>query len=275
MYTLRRIRHLIQKTAIRKPLVWGRHRGLGQRDCFIASYPRSGSTWLRFLLAEVLTGRGSQFGIVNEVIPDVGHHHKTKPILPSRGNLIKTHEPYRREYQKAVYLVRDVRDVLLSEHAFQQALGLFGEDLDSYLVAFLQGKVNAYGSWQNHVRSWLDSPLTATENLLLVKFDDLRLNPDDTLSRILEFLGADVDANMIRNVVLNNSLEQMRGKEKQSPQRASRRGRFVRNGTVGGWHERLTRDRLTLIQEYAGRELERLGYPSGTVASPSTLLAGA
>jgi hypothetical protein len=34
--------------------------------------------------------------------------------------------------KKTIYLVRDVRDVLLSEHAFQQALGLCDEDLDKW-----------------------------------------------------------------------------------------------------------------------------------------------
>jgi hypothetical protein len=274
MYTLRRIRHSILKTAIRRPLVWGDHRGVGQRDCFVASYPRSGSTWLRFLLAEVLTGKGSQFGMVNELIPDVGAHRKAKPILPGGGNLIKTHESYRREYKKAVYLVRDVRDVLLSEHAYQQALGLVGDDLDSYITAFFQGKVNPYGAWQNHVRSWLDSPLGGTENLLLIKFDELRLSTEDTLSRILTFLGAKVDSKLVHDVVLNNALDKMRAKEKQSPQRASRRGRFVRNGAVGGWRESLTAEQLAFIDRQAGRELEHFGYPSG-VAEPSAMpLAG-
>lgn len=273
MYTLRRIRHTILKTAIRRPLIWGHHRGFGQRDCFVASYPRSGSTWLRFLLAEVLTGKGSQFGMVNALIPDVGDHRKAKPILPSGGNLIKTHEPYRREYKKAVYLVRDVRDVLLSEHAFQQALGLVGGGLDSYIPSFFQGKVNAYGSWQNHVRSWLDSPLGGTENLLLIKFDELRLHPEDTLSRILRFLGAEVDSKVILDVVLNNALEKMRAKEKLFPQKASKRGSFVRNGAVGGWHENLTPEQLVFIQRQAGRELEHLGYPSGATVSRSMPLA--
>jgi hypothetical protein len=100
MDTLRRIRHSIVKTAIRRPLVWMRHRGFRPADCFVASYPRSGSTWLCFLLAEILTRNESQFGTVNELIPQVGDHRNAKPILPTGGKVIKTHEPYRREYQK-------------------------------------------------------------------------------------------------------------------------------------------------------------------------------
>jgi hypothetical protein len=260
------------KTAMRRPLIWQQHRGLGPHDCFVASYPRSGSTWLRFLLAEVLTGKESQFGIVNQAIPYVGSHHNAKPILPSGGNLIKTHEPYRREYKKAVYLARDVREVLLSEHAYQRALGLAGDDLDRYMAAFFRGKVNAYGSWQTHVRSWLHSPLAGTNNLLVVKFDQLRLHPELTLSQILDFLGARVDSQTVHHVVSNNTLEKMRVKEKQSPQKASKRGQFVRQGAVGGWRERLTASQLAFVQAQAGRELELLGYPADVRNSRSVLV---
>lgn len=107
--------------------------------------------------------------------------------------------------------------------------------------------------------------------LLLIKFDELRLSPDDTLSCILKFLGAGVDPKVVLNVVLNNSLEKLRAKEKQSPQSTSKRGRFVRNGAIGEWRENLTAKQLTLIQRQAGRELEHLGYPSGVSVSRTPL----
>src|SRR5690349_7136880 len=55
MPTLRQIRYRAAKSRLRAPFVWLRHRGLDPQDTFVASYPRSGSTWLCFLLFEILT----------------------------------------------------------------------------------------------------------------------------------------------------------------------------------------------------------------------------
>ena len=260
MSILRRIRRAVTKTSVRVPAVWARHRALNTTDVFIASYPRSGSTWLRFLLLEVLTGESSGFPKVNELIPDVGKHQKAPPLLPDGGRLIKTHEALRPEYKKAVYLVRDARDVVLSEYAYQAALGLVGCNFDNYLLRFLRGKVNGHGSWQSHVISWLDASLDESHNIRVVKFEDLRRDSPGTTGQILDFLGLRVEPEAIEQAIANNSVRHMREKERVTPQKASKRGRFIRNGSAGGWRERLSGAQVRVIQQYAGRALSRLGY---------------
>ena len=71
MPILRKLRHEMAKTGVRAPLVWMRHKSLRANDVFFASYPRSGSTWMRFLLYESIAGQSSGFGNVNQSIPDV------------------------------------------------------------------------------------------------------------------------------------------------------------------------------------------------------------
>src|ERR1017187_3695816 len=115
MSVLQRIRFELSRSQIRVPVVWARHRDITAEDVFVASYPRSGSTWLRFVLAEALTGQPSTFPSVNRAIPQVGYHAQALR-LPAGGRFIKTHESYRRECRRAVCLVRDPRDTLLSEY---------------------------------------------------------------------------------------------------------------------------------------------------------------
>ncbi|HEV8523046.1 MAG TPA: sulfotransferase domain-containing protein [Terriglobales bacterium] len=283
MHTLRRIRYRLARSGLRAPLVWVRHRGLQPEDVILASYERSGSTWLRFLLQEILTGWPAEFFTVNRVIPEMGTHRGVGPVLPGGGRLIKTHERFRREYGIAVYLVRDVRDVLLSNYARHCSLGLAdyvakGPSFDAYLHSFLEGTVTHVGSWQDHVQSWLDSPLAGDGRLLIVRFEDLRQETRATLANILKFLGVAVEPFVIDAAIRNNSLEKMRAKEDGT--RNSRRrlekgvlgrahkdngedGRFVRQGAVAGWREKLTPEHVRLIETYAGGPLFRLGYPSG------------
>lgn len=266
MATLRQIRHAITRTQIRVPLIWLRHRGLDANDVMLASYPRSGSTMTRFIMVEILTGQGSSFDNVNKVIPEMGIQWPALPVLPGEGRLVKTHEPYRKEYKRAVYIVRDMRDVILSQYSREKELGIAHDDFDAYLKEFLKGRIAGYGSWHEHIESWFASPLARNGNMLVVKFDDLRRNTQETFTRILEFLGLDMDSEKIRNAIANNTLERMREKENkaQTLHKTDREdGRFVRKGSLGGWRERLTEAQLGLIDEYAGKSLALLGYPPG------------
>lgn len=263
MPTMHHLRRIIAKTPVRKTVVWFRHRNLAEWDAFVGSYPRSGSTWLRFLLTEVLSGTPATFENVNKIIPQVGEHHQAPRLLPKNGRLIKTHEAYRPEYYRGIYLVRDPRDVVLSEYAYQQALGLVSDDLDAYLNLFLDGRVNGYGSWQDHAQSWIEAASRNPKMLMVVKFENLRKDTPATLALILDFLNASASAEVIQSAITNNSVDRMRAKEKQTPQKASERGRFIRSGSVGGWRERMTAEQLSRVNVYANRELSILGYSAG------------
>ena len=270
MSLVRQLRRRASRSRLRTPVVWYRHLGLNPQDVFVASYPRSGSTWLRFLLLELLTRGSAHFDSVNQTIPDVGRHRGTPAILPSGARLIKTHEAYRSVYRRAVYIVRDVRDVVLSEFAYENARRRISEDFDDFLMLFLTSSVNGYGPWQEHVASWVESPLESTRQLLLIKFEELRAHTEDTLVEVLDFLDFPADRHQIRQAVANNSVQRMQEKENQvsdidgySP-KANGNGngsRFVRSGSVGGWRRRFSEEQVHLIEQYAGLSLARMGYP--------------
>jgi len=259
------VRYRLSKTKLRVPLVNFRHRNFRQSDVFCGSYPRSGSTWARFTLYEILTGKEATFDAVNWGLPDVGGQASALSLLPREGRLIHTHERYRREYHKAIYIVRDPRDVVISEHAYLRGLDFFRGTLDRFISDFVRGKVNGFGAWQNHVTSWLDSPLARNGDLLLVHYRDLRQKPEAGFARILEFLGVEVDPAVIRLAVANNSLDKMRGKEDRSPRVAVRlpkpKNRVVRTGLVEGWRAELSSGQVDFIEQYAADALMRLGYP--------------
>jgi len=77
--------------------------------------PPSGNTWMRFLLWELISGQTADFGPVETAIPYIGSH-RVPALLPNGGQAFKTHEQYRVQYQRAVYLVSDPRDVAVSNY---------------------------------------------------------------------------------------------------------------------------------------------------------------
>jgi hypothetical protein len=264
--TIKRYRYLLSKTKLRIPLAWIRHQGLAANDVFFGSYPRSGSTWSRFVLCEILTGKEADFDVVNSTMRGVHRRDHGLPTLPNHGRVLGSHEQYRSEYKRAFYLVRDGRDVALSEYAYLKALGYFRGDMDEFLEKFLglRGRINGFGPWQKHVASWLDSPIAGTPDLLVVHYQELRTKPEQVFGRIAEFLGAKPSADLIARAVANNSLNRMKEKERLSPQLP--KDSFVRSGSLQGWREKLTPAQAELIDQHAGAVLARLGYPLSTQA---------
>jgi len=257
---------------LRAPLTKVRHWGLDSNDAFIASYPRSGNTWLRFVLFDILvSGQSSGFDEVNHIIPEVGLHQPAIPLLPGQGRLIKTHEPFQKQYKKAIYLVRDVRDVVLSEFAYQKALGWVPDDFEAFLDGFLSGEVNPFSPWHEHVPGWIDSSLAQTPNFLLIKFEEMRRNTEAVVAEALDFLGIVVDPQVIRDAIANNSVKKMQEKEQRQPQLSnsapkptgSEESRFIRSGSIGGWRNRLTGSQVALIESRTAGVLVRMGYPVG------------
>src|SRR5688572_26204499 len=89
-WVMQQVRYRLSKSPIRVPYNWLRHRRLRSADAFLASYPRSGSTWTRFLLFELLTGTPADFTPVIRTIQYIGDHHDSPALLPGGGRLIKT-----------------------------------------------------------------------------------------------------------------------------------------------------------------------------------------
>jgi hypothetical protein len=280
--TYRRLRAKAARSKIRVPMVWSWHLGLKSQDAFLASFPRSGSTWLRFMLYEILSGEDAGFRKIEDRLPEIHRHRGSQAILPGGGRLIKTHENYRSDYKRAVLLVRDVRDVFLSVYNSFTALDLTKfvsqGDMDSFLLSFLEGKVIHSGSWQRHTQSWLESPLAKNGNLLVVRYEDLRKNPEQKLQELLQFVGIPADSRVIRRAIENNTLQQMRAKEDKAKKAGEtsillgRRteafdevSRFVRKGAVGGWRDKLTEAQVKLFEQYAGDTLATVGYEPGLV----------
>jgi hypothetical protein len=232
-------------------------------------------------LFEVLCGEDAGFRKIEERLPEIHTHRGVAPILPGDGRLIKTHEPYRSDYKKAVLLIRDVRDIFLSVYSGFGSTGMIPivskGDMDSFLLSFLQGRALPMGSWQEHSRSWLESPLARGNDLLIVRYEELRATPEQKIGEILRFLGTTPNVKVIRQAIENNNLQRMRMKEEKAKkakegsillgdQKSERTRSFVGKGSVGGWRDQLTEAQVQLIEQYAGEMLLTAGYEIGAMS---------
>lgn len=254
--------HMSKSTVVKKPLAWLQHRAISYRDVFVASYPRSGSTWFRFMLYELITGQESSFAAVDQTIAGVGRHFRAPEILPAGGRVLQTHEPYRSQYHHAIYLVRDVRDVVISEYNFARRLRFFDGDFDTFFEQFMNGRANRYGFWGDQVQSWYAAYTNRKADIMWVRFEDMRKDPHETLRRALAFLNIERDEEQIARVVENHTLAQMKEKENRSPKfaRNAHGIRFVTDGSIGKWEGSLSDLQVRRLEAEVGDLLEKLGY---------------
>ena len=249
----------------RKPLVLYRHRGLREQDCFLAAYPRSGTTWLRFLFFEALARESAEFGSIRRAVPSVGKQHDAVAVLDGGGRLIQTHERFSDTDRRIIYVVRDARDVASSEYSWLRRSGIETGSFDDFLIDFVRGTSNPWGAWGDHVEYWLNSASARNGRLHLIKFEDLRSDTEGVFTRALAFLGVDSSGELVGKAIAHNSLQQMRTKEDSARERGWRERaradiRFINTGSVAGWQDKLKPYQARLIEDRFGDALRRLNY---------------
>ncbi len=264
----------MRRTALRKAILAYRFRNVNDRDVLFASYPKSGSTWLTFMVTEMLWGVGEKQEITDSrFVPGVNEKHLSDKRIPSGGWLLRTHERYRPCCKKAIYVVRDGRDVTVSLYfQIQRVFGLEAT-FSEFLEAYLDGMFVGSGVWHDHVIDWLDSPCNQAGNLLVVRYEDMKEDVRRELRRVSDFLELDASAERVEDAVRLGSLDSMRKTEKRAEVLAHReKGEaipFVRKGVVGDWENHFSATDLERFNAVARPALERLGYECVAAGAPA------
>jgi hypothetical protein len=255
------------RSAVRDIVVRARHAGLRSQDAAVVSYPKSGSTWVRFVLAAALSGSEMDFDLVREYVPPVGWHRRGPALLPQGGRLVKSHEPYRRltlgAATRVIYLVRDGRDVAVSYFHHQRRIGAAWPEIDAFAAAFLDGQVGSYGAWQNHVAGWLAQRDRHPKRVAVVRYEDMLVSPVDTLMEVGERLSLGLRAEALAAAVAANTATEMRAKEASSRilDTGVRDQHFVRAASAGQWDQALSAATVLRFERDAGAALRGAGYP--------------
>lgn len=233
-------------------------------DLYIVEFPKSGITWLRFLVANtnlLLSGdtRTATFFNLNDLVPDIHANRWIGPPLLSVPGFrcIKSHATYNRFYSKAVYLVRDPRHVMPSYYSFLTQLGWYDGTLDR-MIEHPQFGID---SWRRHVEGWLNNPRPA-HAFIHVRYEDLLADTGAVLARLYRLFGYELDGDVIAAAVERSSLERMRKDEAQfsAGHPAHANLKFVRKDGAGGSRFALSPDNLHRIEEVAGPLMRLLGY---------------
>lgn len=202
---------------------------------WIASYPKSGNTWVRFLIANLLLKKVETSQQVMQQVPDIHDGISGAHMFGKRTTLIKTHWkfwtgiPLREDTIGAIYLIRDPVDVMESNQNYAlQRSGNLRRQATAEEVAKLADRLAedyishgghprfsqfGIGSWEEHVRSWTFAGIDFPR--LVLKYEDLKADPAAGLARICRFLDLKRSDEQIGTAVANASQEAMRRLEER------------------------------------------------------------
>lgn len=238
-------------------------------DVFLVSYPKSGNTWTRFLIANlVYPERHPDFSNINDLLPDVEVMAKRNLERAARPRLLKSHQYFDPRYPKVIYIVRDPRDVVLSEYYFDIKRRAIADDYPKpqFVSRFVRGELNhPYGTWGEHAASWFYTR-RGDPRFLLVKYEALQSQAMDEMERIANFLGIAAAPERLALAIEQSSADRMRELEKKqahlwSSTRETRKDKpFVRSAKSGGWKAELSESSVAEIESAWGGLMREIGY---------------
>ncbi|WP_026261148.1 sulfotransferase domain-containing protein [Kiloniella laminariae] len=265
---------------------------------WLASYPKSGNTWMRTFLAnliadskeplpvnkvsEICSGEANPmwYGpafkkpldqVSKQEIADVRVEIQIELSRRSKNVLIlKTHNCLGEYLGKpliamnatgaAIYIVRDPRDVAIS------AADHFGVSIDESIEILAKETSKSdraiyevYNSWSNHVKSWTQIP---HKTLMVYRYEDLLEKPEETFGAISRKLGITKDEARIQRAITHSSFKVLQKIEEEEgfTEKSRNSERFFRAGKSGQWQSVLTDKQVKQIEKDHGAQMKKFGY---------------
>ena len=269
---------------------------------WLASYPKSGNTWMRAFLANYFHGTKNPLKI-NElpkfVFSDSAVEHfeqmangrvehmsdreihmlrrKVHEMFAWSGNdtvLVKTHNQIAfvdgvptinpEATAGAIYMIRNPVDVCVS-YAHH-----YGIDLDSAVVAMRSPDTRTTTGREQVLQfmgSWSShvlSWITAPGlRLQVVRYEDLVLKPQETYQRLIKFLGLPLESPRLNRAIQFSSFKEMSKQEAKGGFIEQNEKRlFFRKGKVGDWRAALSSEQAQTIISDHREVMNRFGYLS-------------
>jgi hypothetical protein len=250
-------------------------------DIFLTSYPRSGNTWTRFLVGNLVhTEEAVTFLNVERLVPDMYKHGDYYMRHLPRPRILKSHEVFDPRYKKIIYIVRDPRDVAISNYHWEmkQRAVKDGVPIEEFLPDWIGGKVwDRLGNWGDHVTSWLSTRGDRPEFVML-RYEDLIEDPARELVKVANLLGIEPSPERLARAADLSSADRMRQLEKTQGKkwvqtRYTRQDKpFVRKAASGGWKAVLSPKSVAAIEAAWGDIMTSIGYPLSSEIETNTTL---
>ena len=272
-----------RKSKMSKNLIW------------LASYPKSGNTWVRAIINSALTNNENinNLSSLTKEFSNLVDNSSMQSTLKdddvlAQGTLwaplqrrisfelgkkelfVKTHNaaikfnneqfPIENVTSRVVYIVRDPRDVAVSyAHHFNQSLDEAIKNITSernYISDLVtKNRFQYLSSWNIHVKTW--SSLKVER--LIIRYEDLHLSPQKEVKKLLDFLNINPMIS-INDIIKNTSFNNLKRFEKENGfKEAVNNKKFFRAGKIGDYKNHKN-DGFKLIEKKFSEVMAKCNY---------------
>jgi hypothetical protein len=236
---------------------------LQNMDIFLASYPRSGNTWMRLLLSDALLQlQGVKTTTGGNIVPDIykvdinDWFKNLEQSLPFR--IIKTHEPLFFEKEannqhRSIYLFRSPVDALTSYYHYMLRYPQY-QKADQGIDQFCLERVS---QWCCHVQAYLHLKEKAPQKVIFLSYEKLSLNPLESLQEVMRLLGWERCKSVCKKAIRNQKFNKLKTLAKQEDYKKlgfwedGGYQNFFRQGTVSSCTYELSDQALAEVKKQA------------------------
>jgi len=242
---------------------------------YVAGYPKSGTTWLTWLLGDLLnspTGGSTPGQDVLEIATE-GQGRPGKYVV-RKGHFVLINddqvtpsgravpEPHRLNPtylgdSPIVFVVRDPRDIVVSAaHYYRQSV----DEIITWM-AHGAGSLRAMGPYARYIEHWFENALSLKAEVVF--YEDLLLRPVVELTKLCQYFGFEM-VNHPREVVARQSFESRqeiaRTRGDDMPLGKKFNEHFLHKGQSGAWTHGLTKAQGKRIEGLFGMTMDTLAY---------------
>uniref|UniRef100_A0A0K0DWQ5 Sulfotransfer_1 domain-containing protein n=1 Tax=Strongyloides stercoralis TaxID=6248 RepID=A0A0K0DWQ5_STRER len=236
-------------------------------DIFVASYPKSGNTWCRHIILQLINedyfnGLVDQF-YESPIIECFGGD--VIELLPS-PRVLKTHFDYddipKGDGVKYVFTIRNPKDVIVSYYHHHKNFDhyQFSEgDFNLFFDLFINGKTE-YGCYFKYLKGWL--PYINNSNILFIKYEDMSNNLEDYIKKIGNFIGGKAidtlnDDKKLKQIIENSKIHNMQKGVPQIVIETTMNPKFFRKGCSRDWKNYFTKEQSDIVDKKFNKYFEK------------------
>ncbi len=218
---------------------------------FLASFPRSGNTWVRFLI-------GNMYNQVEKRFPEIDFHN-VHGIVPEYGTVeppgfedfprvYKTHNPYQPDFESALLLLRNPFDALCSYFD----LLIRNRKKNFSLEEMTKNPRYGISAILRHTESYIAN----CRNLRIFTYEKMQADTTGECRKIADFIGFDISPADIEEAVRKSSFNVMEQIENQKGRKfGSPDLKFIRKGLIGQGVEEIKKQEE--LYRYVMEELKK------------------
>jgi hypothetical protein len=188
------------------------------KTIFLASYPKSGTTWLQCIVHQILSHGDTNLSHISDYSPfyEADRTWENEEYLERYSlnhnrlgaRVFNTHLKFemlpKGESVFYIYVYRNGRDVV---HSFFQHLSNQADsgNYEGNFQEFFQDWINCkipYGSWVQHLKNWINASKDPSTNILLLRYEDLKNDFSNCLQQISQHIQSNCSREELLEVIL-------------------------------------------------------------------------